>query len=384
MSRLAIPTQNPRASVNQAQNEALVRFGPQRFALQQLIAQALQTRDLAVHAAAGAERGIQSTISQARGETEKNYGAALATTGDTRSLVDAALAHLGGAASPFAAAIAGERGGATDRLTLGETNALQDLTSQRLQAASGRAFATQHATDQYSKDINQVRQSYQELANEQGAFTQGRVAELKKEAADRQFQYDLAQYTQGQQDQRSRTAARTQRRGQDLSHADRQAAINERKQAANQRHQDAVAKQNAGRIGSKGPKLASQGAHTALWQQIQGALPDARTQKQLGRDYGETANLLTNGRRQSQITDPSKLDPTTQKPIKLPVPAITKRGRLAAIVAADLVYHNGGITQRTMNILHAHGFSTRQLQLKRQPTTGRGQGGPYGTGHMFR
>lgn len=372
----AIPTQSPGASLSQAQNEALVRYGPQRFALQQLIMQALQTRDLAVHAALGASRGIQSTINQARGETAGNYATALATTGDTRALVDSALAKVGGgAASPFQAAIAGERGAATDRLTLGEANALQDLTNRRVQAASGAAFATQHATDQFARDVNQVRQSYEQLAGEQGAFTQGRVAELKKEAADRQFQYDLAQYSQSEQNQRSRISARTQRRGQDLTHQDRQAATQ-------QRHQDATARLNAtgNRIGSKGPKLASQEAHTSLWQQIQGALPDAKTQKQLGRNYGETANLLTNGRHQAQITDPTKLD-ATGKPVKLPVPAIAKRGRLAAIVAADLAY-KGGITQRTMNILHSHGFSTRQLQLQRQPSPGRGLGGPYGTGRM--
>lgn len=354
MSAIAVSRQSPAAVSRQAQNEALVRFGPQRFALQQLIAQALQTRDLGIHAAAGAERGIQAAITQARGETQHNYGTALATTGDTRSLVDAALAHLGSAANPFAAAIAGERGAANDRMTLGETSALQDLTDRRLQAASGRAFATQHATDQYAKDIGQVRQSYEELANEQGAFTQGRVAELKKEAADRQFQYDLARYTQGQENKRSEISASTTKRGQDLSHEDRQAKI---------KQQQAAAKKD--RIGSHGPKLASQDAHTALWQEIQGGLPDARKQAALGRQYGETANLLTNGRRQSQITDPSKTD-AAGKPIKLPVPGIAKRGRLAAIVAADYAYY-GGISQRTMDILHAHGFSTRQLQLKRAP-----------------
>lgn len=375
MSAIAIPRQSPGAALSQAQNEALVRYGPQRFALQQLISQALQTRDLALHAAAGAERGIQAAISQARGETQKNYGSALATTGDTRSLVDAALAHLGGAAQPFQAAIAGERGAATDRLTTGEAGALQNLTDRRLQAASGRAFATQHATDQFSRDVGQVRQSYEALAGEQGAFTQGRVAELKKESADRQFQYDLAQFNQSEQNARSRTSARTQRRGQDLSHSDRQASIQQRQQAA-------ALKNTGNRIGSKGPKLASQSAHTALWQQIQAALPDAKTQKQLGRQYGETANLLTDGRHQAQITDPTKVD-ATGKPIKLPIPAIAKRGRLAAIVAADIAY-KGGITQHTMDILHAHGFSTRQLQLKRQPSPGAGLGGPYGTGHMGR
>lgn len=205
----------------QAQNEALVRFGPQRFALRELIQQAITARDLALHAAAGAERGIQAAIGAARHETVQNYQDATATTTGTRGLVDQALANLGPGASPFAAALARERGAATDRLTTGQANSLQDLTNRRLEAASGRAYTTQAATTQFNNDIGKVQRSYQELAAEQGAFTQGRIGELRKEAADRQFQRDLA-------DMRNQTT----QRGQDLAHTDRQAAIKQRQQAA--------------------------------------------------------------------------------------------------------------------------------------------------------
>lgn len=221
--------------IRQAQNEATLRFGPQRFALKELIAQALQARDMALHAAAGAERGIQASIAAARGETARTYAQAAQTTTGTRGLVDQTLANLGAGASPFAAAIARERGGATDRLTEGKANTLQELTQRRLEASSGRAFATQHATDQFNQDLGKVQRGYQEVASEQGAFVQGRTGELRKEAADRAFQRDLAEYTQGQQNKRTRTAARTQRRGQDLSHSDRQAAIDQRRAAARAR-----------------------------------------------------------------------------------------------------------------------------------------------------
>ena len=349
--------QSPAAATQQAQNEAFVRFGPQRFALQQLLQQAVWTKQQALHAAAAAEQGIQRVISQARGETQQNYATATQSTADTRALVDQALQHLGAAAQPFQAAIAGERGATQDRLTLGQTGSLQDLTNQRLQAAAGHSYANEHALQQFGLDTQKIQQGYESLASQQGAFTQGRVAELKKEAADRMFQMDLATYNQGQQDRRSRIQARTQRRGQDLSHQDRQAAIEQRKQAAAQ-------KRNANRIGPHGPKLQTQSAHTALWNAIQEALPDANKQKGLGRQYGETATLLANGRNQLSVTDPKNVDPTTGKPQKLTVPGIRGRGRLAAIVAADYAYY-GGISQRTMNILHSQGFSTRQLRLKR-------------------
>lgn len=336
----------------QAQNEALVRFGPQRFALRELLQQAVQARDMNLHAAAGAERGIQAALAAARGSTAATYSHGIDTTTGTRGLVADALSKIGAAGSPFAAAIAREQGDSTSRLAEGQTNALQELTQRSLEAASGRAFATQHATDQFTQDIGKIQRSYQELASEQGAFTQGRVGELRKEQADRLFQRDLAEFNQSQANKRSRISARTQRRSQDLSHADRQASIQQRK--------DAAAKKRAGnRIGPHGPKLATQEAHTALWQAIQGALPDAKKQKSLDRGYGEVANLLTNGRGSQSITDP-------QSGQKLKVPGIAKRGRLAAIVAADYAFY-GGITQHTLDILHSRGFSVRDLKLKRAP-----------------
>lgn len=378
----------------QARSEARLRFGPQRFALQELIAQAVQTRDANLHAAAGADRAIQMILGTARRETRRNYAQAGAAGQGTTAMVGETLAPLGPGADPFRAAIAREGGVGANRLTEGRTDALQELTNRRLEATSGRAYAQQAATRQYSSDIGKVGRSYLELAGEEGAFTQGRTGELRKEAADRAFQRDLAMFNQRQANARTRIQARTQRRGQrisantqrrgqnltrrgqDLSHADRQAAIQQRRQAAGRN-----------RIGSRGPKLATPESHTALWQSIQSALPDARNQKGHGRSYGETANLLTNGRRQTTISDPSRLDPSTNKPMKLPVPGINKRGRLAAIVAADYAYY-GGITQRTMNILHSRGYSTRNLKLKRAPASrrpgGRGQGGPYGTGRMGR
>jgi hypothetical protein len=227
--------------IRQAQNEATLRFGPQRFALKELIAQALQARDMALHAAAGAERGIQASIAAARGETARTYAQAAQTTTGTRGLVDQTLANLGAGATPFAAAIARERGGATDRLTEGKANTLQELTQRRLEASSGRAFATQHATDQFNQDLGKVQRGYQEVASEQGAFVQGRTGELRKEAADRKFQRDLAELTQAGENKRTRITTRTTRRGQDLTHADTQAAIQQRRDAARKKAKEKTA-----------------------------------------------------------------------------------------------------------------------------------------------
>src|SRR4051812_12069851 len=111
----------------QAQSEARLRFGPQRFALQELIAQAVQTRDLNLHAAAGANRAIQAILGTARGETTRNYAQAQAAGAGTNAMVAGALAPLGAGADPFRAAIAREGGVGANNLTLGRTNALQEL-----------------------------------------------------------------------------------------------------------------------------------------------------------------------------------------------------------------------------------------------------------------
>lgn len=336
-------------ATSQAQNEAYVRYGPQRFALKELIAQAIQTRDLALHAAAGSERAIQHAITLGRQDTLTNYAQGQQQTTGTRAMVDSALSKLGGAADPFAAAIAGERGAAQDRMTAGQTGALQELAQRRLEAASGSAYARTAAVKNYSTDIGKIGRTYEELAAEQGAFTQGRIADLKKQAADRQFQQDLAQMRND-----------TTIRGQNLTHQDRQAATNQRRDAANKR-----AKNGPQTIGKNGPKLATGAQHTALWQAIQSALPDARQNRKTGASYGETANELTNGVPASTITDPKRTD-ATGKPLKIHDPGIAKRGRLAALVAADYAYY-GGITQRTLDILHSRGFSVRNLKLTRAP-----------------
>lgn len=330
-------------ATRQAKAEAVVRYGPQRFALQELIAQLIDTRNQKLHAARGAERAIQHVISVGRGETQRNYDRAEATTAGTHAMVDEALQSLGAGAAPFAAAIARERGGTTDRLTESEANSLQDLTNRRLEAASGRAYAENAATSEYTSGLGKIQRSYQELAQEEGAFTQGRIGELRKEAADRAFQRDLAQMRDT-----------TTRRGQNLSHQDRVAAEQGKDKRA------AAKKKNAGptHIGGGGPKLASQEQHTALWQSYQSALPDARDLRP-HQSYAETVRDLTNGVPGQTLTDPK----TGQK---IKDPGIKQRGKLAALVAADYAYY-GGITQRTLDILHSRGFSVRDLKLKRAP-----------------
>lgn len=353
----------------QAQNEALVRYGPQRFALRELIAQAVQTRDMALHAATGAQTAIQHAISLARKETVHDYGAAGATTTGTRAMVDEALQGIGGAGQPFAAAIARERGTAQDRMTEGQTNSLQDLTNRRLEAASGAAYATSTAQRNYASDVGKIGRSYVELANEEGAFTQGRVAELKKEKAAQQFQRDLAEMQQSAADKRSRRTARTQTRGQNLSHQDRQAAIKQREEAAKN-------KPGSGRTVGGGVKIQSNSAHQGLIDSIESAKIDAKKQKDLGRGRQESVPLLTNGRNQQSITDP-------QSGQKLQVPGIKSHPSLAVQVAMDLTY-DGKISRKTLAKLHSLGYSLKELGYpfmdRRGP--GRGQGGPYGTGHI--
>jgi hypothetical protein len=345
----------------QAQNEALVRYGPQRFALRELLQQALTTRDMHLRAAAGAERGIQAAIAAARGQTARTYADAAQTTTGTRGLVDEALAKLGPGASPFAAAIARERGGATDRLTEGQANTLQDLTQRRLEAASGRAYETQAATQQFGQDVGKVQRSYQELAAEQGAFTQGRVGELKKEQADRQFQRDLAEFTQSEQDKRARGQQRTTRRGQDLSHADRQAAIEQRRAAARNKKKTAANRPRTG-VGS-----LTQGEENSIKDDINSVVsvitnPPAFEDPPKGAKPGAKGPRLTHQRMLQHLR-------TGTNPLGKPIPADIIE------IAYQLRDNNGVLSPTGVKLLHSRGMHVPKEWLPKKPRTG---GGAYG------
>jgi hypothetical protein len=339
----------------QAQNEATVRFGPQRFALRELLATLMENRNTALHQADAYNRAMQSVLTKARGETEKNYGAAMQAGSGTSEMVRNALEGLGSAAAPFQAALAREGGLGTERLNASRTASLQDLTNRRLEAASGSQYQRQAAQSEYSSGLGKIQRSYLELANEQGAFTQGRIGELKKEQADRQFQRDLAEMRDATSRRGQSLSHQDRVRGQNLSHQDRQAAARN-KRANGPRH-----------IGGGGPKLASQEQHTSLWERYQGALPDAKDLRKHGSSYKETVDALANGVAGQTLTDPK----TGQK---LKDPGVKGRGRLAALVAADYAYY-GGLTDRTLDVLHSRGFSIRDLKLHRAPKT---KGTPQG------
>jgi hypothetical protein len=326
------------ATRRQARNEALVRFGPQRFALRELLAELVGQRETGLRAAVGTERGLLGQIGHARQETTRTYDDAIKAGEGTTDLVQQTLAALGASADPFEAALSREGGLGTERMNQSRAGALQDLTERSLEAASGRAYQQHNVENMFRAETGKVRRSYEELAREEGAFTQGRMAELRKEAADRTFRRDLEEFKQGEANQRARMQQRTTRRGQDI-----------RRRRANERET------GSGKTVGGGKKIRTQDAHESLSNAVNGALIDARKQKQRGRQRGEVQDLLTNGREQQSIEDPETGE-------KLKVPGIKSRGALAARVAADMAWF-GKVSRSTLAELHRNGYSIKQLGL---------------------
>ena len=350
----------------QAQNEAIVRFGPQRFALRELLMQAVQTRNMALRAAAGADRGIQAALTAARGETKANYGDAIKAGQGTTDMVRSSLAGLGGAAAPFAAAFEREGGLGVGRMQSSETGALQSLTQRRLESASGRAYASQAAQDQFRADTSKIGRSYQELAGEQGAFESGRVGELRKEQADRQFQRDLAEFTQGQQNKRNRTTARTQRRGQDLSHADRQEANRIARDKAKRDRRSTANRPRHG-VGSltQGEETKDKDFIGQVFSVIKN--PPAFEDPPKGAKPGEKGPRLTHERMVSHLRSGTN-------PLGKPIPDSIIE------IAYDLKRNGGKLSARGIRLMHSRGLHVPPEWIPRR--TGRGKGGPYGTGRM--
>lgn len=345
----------PGPLTRQAQNEALVRFGPQRFALRELIAQLVATRDQGIRAARGSAAGMTAAINAARGETGKVYDTAEQSAKGSQAMVSEALAGLGAAASPFAAAIAREQGGAQTRMAESEANSLQELTKRNLEAQAGREFAVRNVLNTFSGGLDKVHRSYEELAREEGAFTQGRVGELKKEAADRAFQRDLAEFTQSQQNKRTRMNVRTQRRGQDIAHEDRQAAAKrgEKRTAANRPRSG---------VGS-----LTQGEENKIKDTVTQVLsiitdPPKFEDPPKGSEPGAKGPKLTRGRLLAHLRNGTN-------PLKKPIPDDIIQ------IAFELRDNNGVLSPKGVKLLHSRGMHVPREWLPKKRTE---QYGPTG------
>lgn len=336
--------------INQASAETKVRYGPELSALKQLLMSAEGDYSAARSAAAGSSAGIQQAVKQAVPFVTAAYDQAGTLVPDANTLVRQDLAGLGAAADPYKAAASTEAGAALARLGAARAAAVGDLGARAVRAADTANYMREKALGDLQSTKGQIGSRLTDLAQEEGSFAQGRVAGLTNDANKLKAEADKLKSQQDFQAGQNAASRGVTKRGQDLSHQDRQAAAAARKAA-----KDAKNKKD------KQIKWATPQQHGALQDQI-GALGGQISQMQSDGDArSQIAHDLLNGVPARTIPK-GTVDPSTGKPLPadLHVPAVPKApSQLALSVALDLAFDKH-VSRRNVQQLH-----TRRYQLKR-------------------
>jgi hypothetical protein len=158
---------------DQADAEAIVKFGPELSGLKALIAQAGQNRDDTIAQAKASADAIGAATAGAVPGVNKIYN---------EDAVNAQRALLG-----IDKSTADQLGKATYSKNIGDerATALADLLSRRIRAQEQGALATQGAQSDFEKSVAQVLTRQQDLNREKGAFTAGTIQSLMEAALGR-------------------------------------------------------------------------------------------------------------------------------------------------------------------------------------------------------
>jgi hypothetical protein len=208
------------------------------------------------------------------------------------------------------------------------------------------------ALAEHQADLEKINAQRASLAGQVGAFTQGRLGDLVGD--DRKLRHDSNTTSRKIKAQLAETQARLDvtKRGQDLSHTDRQAAIDQR----------AASAAGKGKLPG-GVKVNTPQQHGALKDSVGSALAVVQQQKKLGRSRTEIARTLINGRPAQTITlspgDPG-YDASNPSANKVSVPALPKVGQLALSVALDQAF-DSHVSGHNVNELHRRGYSVKTL-----------------------
>jgi hypothetical protein len=195
----------------QAQAEATLRTAPQASVLREMLIQAMSDRDVAIKAATGAAHGVTAAVAKAGPSLKHVYSDAINQAHGTSATVDATLSSMGAVAGPYQAAMARERGTGADRLSQSLTSALSELSNRRIEAAAGRAQATNAALSEYSTTKAKLTRQASDLANQSGLYASTRLGELtdaERKARQQAHQQALTRRSQAVQNALSRKNSR--------------------------------------------------------------------------------------------------------------------------------------------------------------------------------
>lgn len=269
-------------AATQAQLQAQVKYTPALSALSRAL-QDLRSQYIgSTRSAKASAAGITLAASRARPVVQKTYGDAQDTRVSAQRVLDARLAALGPAANDYKAASAVEASGARGRLGDAQAYALQDLTNREQSAAAGQAWGINNARATYLGDRAKTQQQIQDTLQQSGDYS----ASAAQTIAD-QIRRD-ATTRRGQTLGHDATV-----RGQDLSHADRAATLEET--AAHHRETEANA---AGKPKKKGKPKLTQDQRQHRYDQVSYA--QSKVQQLLQADHTisrhELAEALKGGR----------------------------------------------------------------------------------------
>jgi hypothetical protein len=161
----------------QAELEALLRYGPELRALEEIALQARKTFKGTKRSAKANARAITNAVDAAEPRVADIYQDA----GQSLNAYQDAAGGPVAAGTPAAL----EQAAAAQRLTESQALVQTELAQRRVGAQEGKQFAIQQARSQFADEIGQVLRQRRGVAKEAGAFTALTGRELYQDAAQR-------------------------------------------------------------------------------------------------------------------------------------------------------------------------------------------------------
>jgi hypothetical protein len=195
----------------QAQAEATLRTAPQASVLREMLIQAMSDRDVAIKAATGA--GARSHRRRRQGRPQPQARLPRRDQPGARHQRNRGRHPLehGRGRRALSGRDGARAGNGADRLSQSLTSALSELSNRRIEAAAGRAQATNAALSEYSTTKAKLTRQASDLANQSGLYASTRLGELtdaERKARQQAHQQALTRHAQAVQNALSRKNSR--------------------------------------------------------------------------------------------------------------------------------------------------------------------------------
>lgn len=320
---------------SQVNAESTLRFGQEESTLAQALKETDQQYQGDVSVAKGTRAAIQQAAKTAKPQLQKDFGTSNDMVKEVGTKLAADLAKLPAAGEVGAAAI---RDGAGTQRRLAESLAMAnaETTARSRDAVSGERYAIASSRQRRSQNREKITDRATALANEKGAFAQGRTGELVENSRERSI-------TRRGQDVQERTA-RADRRTANRN-ADEDRKVEREKIEADEK-------------GKNKPKTADnhENARTLIAQARHEA-QRLRTEGKADPGRAGVADTLLRGRPDQSVEDP-------ESGTKIKIPGVEKsKSETFASVALDLEY-DGHISTANMKKLQKMGYSVKDLGLE--------------------